>query len=348
MSTKNSKNTGSITKSELKKAVKSAPNEVFADRISTTTYHAADDMRESAVVQIVNGSGFPEQFTIHRPIGITDLDPDDWVMTRSCDVATLLARKKDPRAGEIQVQQAKNRTEFLVGKSLLYRKEDGLVYYEMSDTKTRNEFLDEAEKKLQQAKKESKAPLKVTRVAYLDAPHTQREIAITEILKTPEAKEAIEKNAKQTFRTLGGVLENQPQTAVASLKGKNPREMLATLAKIIYKVIGQGEKVEVTVVAQTNAKSPVTEGDGDDDNEEEVDDEGLIAHVTGEHERMANMLTAAHQALETLKGMVDEIKPGMSKDSAVKIKEAVQAHIAGLDTSLNELQTQLKAPVGGL
>jgi hypothetical protein len=58
-------------------------------------FSAEAALRESVVVAVVTASG-QEQFTVHRPIGVTDLAADEWVVTRTVDVPSLLARAERP------------------------------------------------------------------------------------------------------------------------------------------------------------------------------------------------------------------------------------------------------------
>lgn len=295
------------------------------------------------MIMIANSSGFPEQFTVHRPIGITDCHDDDWVMTRTCDVTTLLARKKDPRQGEIQVQQNKNRTELLITKGHLVKKGED-VYYKDHLEHTRNEFLDAAEKKLNVAKKEQKAPPKATRAAYLEPNQMAAETAIQEFLKTPEAVSAIKKNAEQTFRTRGGVLEDQPQLAIAALKGKTLREVQATLTKLVYQTIGLGQNVTVTVV--TGNTNPPTRQDSDSEEEEDVDYQSEIQRLTGLLADASATLAQIHIACNALQTSVDSVAPGQTKSVAQHTREVMTEVIHNMGTLVNNTNVKLSAPGG--
>jgi len=77
-------------------------------KVADLNFSADTALNESIVIAIATASG-TEQFTIHRPIGITNLDrKEDWVVTRTIDVQSLLDRatRPDQKAVDARRQNA--------------------------------------------------------------------------------------------------------------------------------------------------------------------------------------------------------------------------------------------------
>jgi hypothetical protein len=127
---------------------------------------------------------------------------------------------------------------------------DKFYYYPRDFNRTRNDYLAEADLKLQAKKAGEKLPyVRATRVDFLEEPQKAAEIAILDALKKPEAQKYIESGeGTQTFRTRSGVYDDMDQTAITALKGKNPHQAVDALNRMIFKVVGKGESVTVTVV----------------------------------------------------------------------------------------------------
>lgn len=244
-----------MSKADVKKLIRAAPNNIKPNHVGEFVVSSVPGLGACITIVIAPSAGHATQLVIHRPIGWTDLDAEkDWVMSMSSDIDGLLARRTNPEEGKIRAAQQKNRTHFLVSKSLLEEK-DGAYYYPGVAVCTRNEYLDQADRALVIAKKEKKASLTSRRVDYLPDPVREHEFAIMEVLKTPEAKAEIEKDAVSSFRTRGGPLENQNQEAIVGLHGRSLAEVYATFPKLMLEGIGRGNKVELRPVT-TVSKGP--------------------------------------------------------------------------------------------
>jgi hypothetical protein len=56
---------------------------------------------------VVSFSGETREMVFHRPIGVTELAEDAWVLTPARDMATLLSRKKHPHKREVEERRRK-------------------------------------------------------------------------------------------------------------------------------------------------------------------------------------------------------------------------------------------------
>lgn len=252
MDTKNQKGnkpqfTGTATRGDIRKAVKSAPNEVHPDKITRTTLKSQKHLKGAFVIAVIAPDDVQEQFTVHHPIGITNCEENDWVMTRSSELHYLAARAQDPKQQQVTTARNERKNKFLVHKQLLEEK-DGKLYYPKDYTKTRNEYLAEAELHMK-ADKRPKGARKPKRSDYLDEDQKEAEERILKALASKESQLFIESETGiQTFRTRGGVLEDQEQIAIKALTGKTPAQAFDITTRLVFKTVGRGEEVKVDVI----------------------------------------------------------------------------------------------------
>jgi len=244
-----------VTRSDIRKAIKAAPNEIHTDKVNRFDLKTPKSLNGACVVLIVGPGGITEQLTIHHPIGVTDLKDDDWVMTRTNEIHTLFARKDDPAEANLMIARNKRKNDYLIKQKLLQEK-DGKLYYPTDGTKTRNEWLADADLKFQAKKKDKQSDRTGTRVDFLDEDHKEAELAIIKCLKTDEAQTYINTGeGYQSYRTRGGVYDNEDQLAIAALGGKQPHQVVDTLNREIHNVIGKGKGVGVNIVQPQNVRA---------------------------------------------------------------------------------------------
>jgi len=257
-----------ISRAEIRKAVKAAPNEIHTDKLSRFALKSNTALKNASSIVLVGPGDIQEQMTIHRPLGVTDCKEDDWVMTRTSDVHFLLARTEDPNQAKINVARNERKNQILEQKKLLIKKSEG-YYYPQDDKMTRNDYLGEADKALKADKGKSKNAL---RSDYLFLEQRKSEQAIINFLKTDEARKFIESDTGcQTFRTRGGVFEDKDQKPINALQGKTPHQAFDTLTKTIFKVVGEGEGITVNIIHRDI--DPGEETPPEDDNLDAYDDE---------------------------------------------------------------------------
>jgi hypothetical protein len=91
-------------------------------------------------------------YTLHHPIGVTDLDKDkDWVFSRGGEVQDMLLRAEDPGEAALEALRAKFITELQVAAGFLVRPDEKSPLFYPEDLgefskRPRREILEEAEK----------------------------------------------------------------------------------------------------------------------------------------------------------------------------------------------------------
>jgi len=243
--------------------------------------------KEAFVIAVIGSKGITEQYTVHRPIGVTDLNDDAWVMTRTSDLRYLLARSHDPSQKEIDRAIAKARNDFLVAQGLLTSKGDKIFYPpSVMGGKERNLVLDEADARLKEAKRIHKAehdyaqrgkPKEAVyhgfpgnRDEFLEDEALAHEKKIREKLSSEDFKKIVAPiKAKQTFRTRGGPNEDKPQVHSIYFPKGDVDKAMDGISKLLAraavnpmpKVSAQGDKSEVdaSVASSTDTSSKPAE-----------------------------------------------------------------------------------------
>lgn len=184
------------------------------------------------------------QYTICRPIGITDLVAGEWTMIKTDQVLATIARRTDPNAKETEAALEKLRLKHLVGVQLLVHtmQEETDTYHYPSDKvgKTRNMYIREAKdmqkKGIAVLREKQKAFTKETKKEEITEVNTQlskagrllnfipdvvraNELAIILNAKTDAWKAVVSENSKTAYRTMTGPFANQPQKAMTEMKG---------------------------------------------------------------------------------------------------------------------------------
>jgi hypothetical protein len=172
------------------------------------------------------------EMILHHPIGVTDLEDDDWVLSSPEEVAQLKSRSKDPNENSIQAK----RTEYVRQKAVDDKKieiKDGTVFYYGIAKEDRSMFLEGLKKKtLQKHENESNYKF-ILELALNEADQSDASVKAEKDFRQwvgPIRKEA-EKLFPQVFRTAKGSLEDIPQAAIDWLKAKKITEVGAQLIK---------------------------------------------------------------------------------------------------------------------
>lgn len=172
-------------------------------------------------------------YTVHRPIGVTDLDDDDWVVTPVGDIQSLLSRAVDPAQGEINKMRGVFKTSLLIESGLLIKDAEKGITYPVSvytGEKDRNALLNEADTTFSEHKKTRKEEYKKShpnatqddldrikfdksRVDFLTDELRLHERKIAEFLSSEPIRRKIEEHAPQTYRTRSGPLMDRNQVA---------------------------------------------------------------------------------------------------------------------------------------
>jgi len=218
---------GAIVKTKTKKVVEHV--KLDAEKILDIKLTVPKELKEAFVIAVVDSNGVAEQYTVHRPIGITDLTDDDWVMTRTSELRYLLARTIDPAQKEIDRAIAKARTDYLVSKKLLLVTGEKTFYPpDVCGGKERNLVFDEADAELKEAKRVHKAAHDYAQLGkpkaavyhgypgnrgdFMPKEAKDHEKKISDATASEDFKKLIAPiKARQTFRTRGGPNEDRSQ-----------------------------------------------------------------------------------------------------------------------------------------
>jgi hypothetical protein len=171
--------------------------------------------------------GKSTEVILHHPIGVTDLDRDDWVLSSPEEVSQMKSRSKDPNATSLSDKRtAYIRAEAISSGELV--ESNGSVHYAgLLGQLPRGKFLDDLKKKALKKHEKEKDYKYILKLAL------DEETEFTDLVKAEKdyrqwvvsvQKEADER-FPQSFRTAKGPLEDVKQTAISWLKGKKITEI---------------------------------------------------------------------------------------------------------------------------
>jgi hypothetical protein len=170
-------------------------------------------------VLIKSTTGVTRELIFHHPIGVTDLDDDDWVISEVGDIPSLLSRTKDPYAEEIATARAAWLEQKAIEAGLLEKDASDNTVYTGSKKTTRATFFKEL-KEIHSKKKTDK--VKLDKFDLKDAlsrsvdPRAAKEAAVRDLFANQAA--AVEREFSTTFRTMGGSRGDRPQEAISWAK----------------------------------------------------------------------------------------------------------------------------------
>jgi hypothetical protein len=170
-------------------------------------------------VLIKSTTGVTRELIFHHPVGVTDLDDDDWVVSEVGDIPSLLSRMKDPHAEEIAAARAAWLEQKAIEAGLLEKDASDNTVYTGSTQTTRAAFFKELKeihsKKKTDKVKPDKFDLKDALSRSVDS-RAAKEAAIRDLFANQAA--AVEREFSSTFRTMGGSRGDRPQEAIGWAK----------------------------------------------------------------------------------------------------------------------------------
>ena len=170
---------------------------------------------------MVAGTGGVQSLTFHHPIGVTEVDGEDWVCTPTGDIPSLLARKDDPDEADRKAKRDKHRLDLAVASGLLIKSTgDGQLVYPDTEI-NRQDALAAARAAAKEAVKAEKAKLSPDLyIRFLDASIQEKEVAVRQFLAKERTIRAAEtKFPNSGYRTRGGPLADRDQEGVPYLSG---------------------------------------------------------------------------------------------------------------------------------
>jgi hypothetical protein len=220
------------------------------------------------------------QYTICRPIGITNLRADDWTLIKSDEIPVTLSRAKDPRQGEINQIRSMTKNRMLVAAKLLTQKEvDGtpVFYYPSDSVNPRNILLNSAavEKKsmVSSLKKEMESLPKKNSgrekqelnsriqkasdiLEYLKEEDRKSEVAIRNYLANPKVQAEVLNKHPTLHRTLVGPFGDQQQIAIRGARGQPLADVMGGLNKLMTRLDLSGVLGNKDITPVTGTTSP--------------------------------------------------------------------------------------------
>lgn len=236
-------------KPSFEKKVK-VPAKVGVDKMSDLSFVAGKGALKGAFTVIVIGENLTRQFTIHHPIGVTDLDDEDWVLTQTAEIQSLLARSEDPDADRIASARAKERVDLAVARGLLKETPAQSGTYFFPNGEERDAVLKVAREKANNEYKLAKAAItakgEVGDTArkklqardvthFLDDKSKDNELKLREFWKDPKVSAAVLEKFPQNYRTRGGPQAGQSQSSCVA-KGDSLDQARAADA-ILYNIV---------------------------------------------------------------------------------------------------------------
>jgi len=200
---------------------------LLTDQKSDLKFVAGGGPLKDSFVIVIGGKATSRQFTIHHPIGCTDLDEWDWVITRSDEIQPLLLRAKDPDAARLNRLRGETLTEWAVENVLLKKVGDTLCY--PTSGEVREDVLEAARKRvdkifkadstaLERAAKQSGTaapkPRKRDPIDFIEGTNRTDEIKLRDYWSSSITKEAVEQRYPSTYRTRAGPLQNVDQKRI--------------------------------------------------------------------------------------------------------------------------------------
>jgi hypothetical protein len=207
---------------------KVVPKWNIGDKIPVETTRSQSIPKECVGIVIATG-GQVRQLTVHRPIGVTPLSNDDWVITPTGDIKQLLSRQVDPNREKIERARTQVVDEFLIQKGILERDTDsGILYFSGYREKCRKDILKDAHAF-------QKSNPKGSYLDYVPKAIAEKEELIRELRSTEEFKSFLEVNGpKSTFQTASGPLGERIQLAAAHLQGLTADQIGDALVRATY------------------------------------------------------------------------------------------------------------------
>jgi len=180
-------------------------------------YSDLSQLKDKSFVFVLVGPAGPVQMTVHRPIGVTPLADDEWVVTPSSDIQSLLDRSSTDERKRAQGLREKHVRDAVVASSE-GRKLDpaGKQVWVTSGKEVATTIAAFKKKAVDEGYADNEWAY------YLDPADKRDEDKYKAALKKTVFINAAEAAIPlPAYETKGGALSDQPQKPVAYLKGKD-------------------------------------------------------------------------------------------------------------------------------
>jgi len=195
----------------------------------------------------------PYEAVLHRPIGITPLDDDEWVFSSPGNYALLLKREKNPAEADLRANVKAHMLKEAAAQGLITLGADNVLFY--AKNVDRNDFLkkfkDEVKEMTKVANKaildwkakadkdrpaippnkiDFKAEL-IKKLEIVNNDETKAELAFSKFMEKDSTIQAAEKANPATYETLGGSFAETKQVSIPGAKGKGIGEIQQHFAR---------------------------------------------------------------------------------------------------------------------
>lgn len=268
-----SKRSSSNPPAFMQKEKKKATLKVSGTVVQSLHLTQVTELGEYAVVNVSGPTG-TKQFTVCRPIGITDLSAErEWILLPTGEVLGALAKVTDPGQGELNQARTKHTSEAATAAGHTVRGDDGKIYYPGLSDKDRNTYRQEAEAKLkvEAARIKGTLPEKPTKAEkgtirdqlnrlhwsdFLPKEAQTAEHKLSKFLKSPATILEAEKAFPQEYYTPVGPYGDAKQRCIPWAKDKSLAMVTDEIARRIYGLVGERDEEEEK---ETPSPAPVVQ-----------------------------------------------------------------------------------------
>jgi len=224
----------------------SKPKKIKPDKNYEADFAPNPSLKEAFTVLIAGTLGIT-QYTVHHPIGSSDLSDDEWIITPTGDIHYLLERAEDPDKKEKTAQAMHKRVSLAIEAKILDLKDNTVLY--ASSGSIRNDVLAKARK----ARTSGQGSL----LEFIEDERDQEsESKLEKLWSSDETHHEINK-IMGGYLTLGGPLADQVQRPNTALKGLSSAGARDHLTRMIYGFSGINYQV-VTNTTDTGGKVSLT------------------------------------------------------------------------------------------
>lgn len=178
---------------------------------------------KGAMTVVVSNGKISRSFTIHHPIGVTDLGGGDWVISAAEDVPDLVARRTDGEADRVANLRMQYKLKLAVGAKLAELNADGILSYPgtgqsrdtvVADARARAKAtVDQAHSAWVKAGSKGDAPKAPPYLEFVPDGYRKYEEALAGFLRNPSTLEEAERRFPNNFRTRSGPRMDRDQVS---------------------------------------------------------------------------------------------------------------------------------------
>jgi len=166
------------------------------------------------------------ELVYHHPIGrVSGTTDEDWVLTDTGEIQTLLARRENPDKQAIELLRSNWITEQLVGAGLLKREDDGTIHCVHESLRVPG-----GRKAVLKQFKADPPTLTTVQLAALE----REEAAITDFRRDRNLRAESEKKFPDQYETAAGPLKDRVQSPLEPLKGLPGHSIVDGVIRLLY------------------------------------------------------------------------------------------------------------------